>query len=83
MVQEIKRRLAAGVLKAGGRLPSERELAHSVGVSRSSVQSAFRELEAMGLVLRQPNRRPLVLPVASKRTESMPRVADQIAVWIR
>jgi DNA-binding transcriptional MocR family regulator len=39
-----------GVLDEGERLPSERELALSLGVSRTTVVTAYRELEARGLV---------------------------------
>jgi DNA-binding transcriptional regulator YhcF (GntR family) len=39
-----------GVLDEGERLPSERELALRLGVSRTTVVTAYRELEARGLV---------------------------------
>jgi DNA-binding transcriptional MocR family regulator len=46
--------LAAAVecsdLEVGARLPSERDLAESLGVSRTTVVGAYRELEARGLV---------------------------------
>lgn len=37
-------------LRPGDKLPAERELAESLGVSRSSVRDAIRKLELMGLV---------------------------------
>ena len=39
-----------GGLKPGDRLPTERELAAQLGVSRPSVRSALQQLSAMGLV---------------------------------
>lgn len=39
-----------GKLKPGDRLPTERELAAELGVSRPSVRSALQQLAAMGLV---------------------------------
>lgn len=39
-----------GQLKPGDRLPTERELAAELGVSRPSVRSALQQLGAMGLV---------------------------------
>jgi DNA-binding transcriptional MocR family regulator len=42
--------VADGTLAEGERLPSERDLAASLGVSRTSVVAAYRELEARGLV---------------------------------
>src|ERR671916_2617067 len=42
--------IADGVLEEGERLPSERDLAASLGVSRTTVVTAYRELEARGRV---------------------------------
>jgi DNA-binding transcriptional MocR family regulator len=42
--------IADGTLDEGERLPSERDLALSLGVSRTTVVTAYRELEARGLV---------------------------------
>lgn len=42
--------IARGVMPVGFRLPAERELARAAGVSRTTVVSAYRELEARGLV---------------------------------
>ena len=37
-------------IKKGDKLPSEREMAESLGVSRKSVREALRALEVIGLV---------------------------------
>jgi DNA-binding transcriptional MocR family regulator len=42
--------IARGDLRAGDRLPSERDLAVTLGVSRTTAVNAYRELEARGLV---------------------------------
>src|SRR4051794_9457348 len=42
--------IARGDLQAGARLPSERDLAVQLGVSRTTAVNAYRELEARGLV---------------------------------
>src|SRR5215207_11481324 len=42
--------VADGTLSEGERLPSERDLALMLGVSRTTVVTAYRELEARGLV---------------------------------
>jgi DNA-binding transcriptional MocR family regulator len=42
--------MASGEIGAGVRLPSERELAARLGVSRTTAMNAYRELEARGLV---------------------------------
>ena len=51
--EEVARQLERIILKKlhpGDKLPSERELAESLGVSRSSIRDAIRSLELMGLV---------------------------------
>jgi len=47
---KIRHELAEGQLKAGDKLPAERELAESLGFSRAAVREALRALEATGLV---------------------------------
>lgn len=48
--QHLRALILRGGLKPGDRLPSQRELASQLGVSRPSVREALAELEAMGLV---------------------------------
>ncbi len=50
VIERIEEQIAAGRLKVGDRLPPERELAASLGVSRAGVREAIRVLEAMGTV---------------------------------
>jgi GntR family transcriptional regulator, transcriptional repressor for pyruvate dehydrogenase complex len=50
VVAEIESRLIAGSLKAGDRLPPERQFAEALGVSRGAVREALRILEAIGVV---------------------------------
>ena len=47
---QIEERILDGRLKAGDHLPSERDLAVSLGVSRPSLRESLRVLEALGLV---------------------------------
>ncbi|MCP1428204.1 DNA-binding FadR family transcriptional regulator [Microbacterium foliorum] len=49
-MQQIEDRILDGRLKAGDRLPSERDFAVSLGVSRPSLREALRVLEALGIV---------------------------------
>lgn len=46
----------AGALAAGTRLPAERDLARSLGVSRTTATTAYAELAARGIVRRQVGR---------------------------
>jgi GntR family transcriptional repressor for pyruvate dehydrogenase complex len=50
IVSQIKQLISKGDLKPGDRIPSERELATMLGVSRPSVREAIMVLEAMGFV---------------------------------
>lgn len=50
IVEQIKEMLLNGNLNKGDKLPSERQLAETLQVSRSSVREALKELEMMGLI---------------------------------
>lgn len=47
---QIRARLARGELKPGDKLPSERDLAESHGISRAAVREALRSLERGGVI---------------------------------
>lgn len=52
--EKIRRQVESGSWQPGYKLPTERELAGMLGVSRNTVSQAFRELEAEGvLIIRQ------------------------------
>lgn len=50
VVAQIETLIAAGVLKQGRKLPSERDLAESLNVSRPKLREALQKLEERGLV---------------------------------
>lgn len=50
VIEHIKNEIWQGTLKRGERLPPERELAETLGVSRNSVREAIRTLGLMGFV---------------------------------
>lgn len=50
VAEQIIRLIKEGVFKVGERLPSEKELAELMGVSRASVREALAALEAVGIV---------------------------------
>ncbi|MCC5961794.1 MAG: FCD domain-containing protein [Rhodobacteraceae bacterium] len=50
VVRQIELLLLRGILRPGERLPSERELAEKLGVSRPSLRAAISELQERGLL---------------------------------
>lgn len=50
ILEQIKDNVVSGQLKSGDRLPSERQLAEQLSVSRATVREAIRALEMVGLI---------------------------------
>ncbi|MCM0639334.1 aminotransferase-like domain-containing protein [Cellulomonas wangsupingiae] len=68
-----------GRIAPGDRLPSERSLARSIGVSRTTVTTAYRELADSGFIFTSARRRPLAsLPPSRLRTDPVAPDADVI-----
>lgn len=63
VLRSLVRQIAAHNLGVGDRLPTERDLAAELGVSRSTVREALRSLEAIGAVTRRPKRGAVLAPV--------------------
>lgn len=55
-IEQIKDLIVSKNLEPGSKLPSERQLVISLGISRSSVREALRMLEIMGLVEVKPGK---------------------------
>lgn len=58
----IQNEIAQDRLPAGSKLPGERKLADSLGVSRETVRSGLRMAEQAGLIVRIPTRGSFVAP---------------------
>ena len=67
VVQRIKELLQQGELKAGSRLPPERELADMLGISRPSLRTALKALSVMGIIRAKPGAGTFI-------AESLPRI---------
>ncbi|MEL7564852.1 MAG: PLP-dependent aminotransferase family protein [Dehalobacterium sp.] len=59
--EQVRRQILSGEILPGFRLPPERQLAESLGINRSTVMSAYRELKAEGLVGSQVGKGTIVL----------------------
>jgi GntR family transcriptional regulator len=51
LISEIKRLIQTGEWEAGEKVPTERELAERLNISRNTVSSAYKELEADGILI--------------------------------
>jgi len=77
--QQIREQLAAGTLKAGDKLPAEREMAEKLQVGRNAIREALRSLEQAGVIRLEKGRsggayiRP---PNASRITGAMQDLLD-------
>jgi GntR family transcriptional repressor for pyruvate dehydrogenase complex len=50
IIEQVRDLIASGRFNPGDRLPSERELAQALSVSRSAVREAIRAMESLGLI---------------------------------
>jgi GntR family transcriptional repressor for pyruvate dehydrogenase complex len=60
LAANLEQMIVDGTLADGARIPAERDLAASMGVSRASVRAALRDLELKGLIDRRPGRGTIV-----------------------
>jgi DNA-binding FadR family transcriptional regulator len=66
IVEQMKALIFEGKLKPGEKLPSERDLAKSLNVSRVSLREALNTLQGMGLIEIQRGNRTFVRPVTTR-----------------
>src|SRR5579884_641785 len=74
--EAIKDYILSNRLSGGDRLPSEAELARSLGVSRNVIRQAISSLETLGVVQAQHGRGIYVADVAGTS------VFQQLASWL-
>ena len=77
VVSQIHELITDGRLKAGDQLPSERELAETFKVSRTSVREALRALETQGLMV---TRTGMGTFVADLPTESLVELLAKLLI---
>ena len=66
----LRSAIGSGLFKPGQRL-IERELCEQVGVGRTSIREALRQLEAEGLVTTIPHRGPIVSTITADEAEQL------------
>lgn len=69
LIEQVKRRVAAGQIRAGDEVPSVRELAQALAVNPMTVSKAYSMLESEGVLER---RRGLSMVVAAQHRRAQP-----------
>ncbi len=69
LVEQLRRRIASGQLKAGEPIPSVRELAEALAINPMTISKAFSLLETEGLLERRPGK-PMVVAQQHRRALS-------------
>lgn len=64
-LSQVVKKILAGELKPGERLPTERDLAELLDINRSTVHTGLEELEHMGFVRMEPRRGNFVADYAN------------------
>lgn len=76
IVAHFERLISSGELTPGTRLPSERDLASSLNVSRTSLREAMHELEVKNMVARRPGRGTIVTEPSEQANDLYERISD-------
>mgnify|MGYP006284590477 CR=1 FL=1 len=79
--EQVAMQIHSGKLPGGSRLPTEKEMAETLGLSRNTVSSAYRRLEQEGLIEATPGRGTFVMghataPPVLGHTERIHRLFD-------
>lgn len=76
---EIEKLIMDGELAVGDKLPAERVLAESLGVSRVSIRQALHELQMRGMIDRRPGRGTIVLSSTGAANEQGAAIAAALS----
>jgi GntR family transcriptional repressor for pyruvate dehydrogenase complex len=79
IASQIEQMIVTGELQPGDRIPPERQLAKTLGVSRASLREAMHELESRNLVDRQQGRGTTVASPTADRLSLLDELAKQDA----
>ena len=56
LVEQLRRQLFLGDMKAGAAMPSVRQLATELGINPNTIQKAYRRMEDEGMIVSVPGR---------------------------
>ena len=81
IVEGFRGQIAAGILEAGDRLPSVRELASQLTINPNTIQRAYRELESEGWIVSVSGKGCFVcdaVPKAPRENEKLLEEFDRV-----
>lgn len=70
VAERIERMIIDGIIKVGGRLPSERRLCEKLGASRSALREGLRVLRGLGVIETEHGRGSFVAKLTADRSGS-------------
>ena len=78
IVDNFRMQIAAGILQPGEKLPSVRELATQLSINPNTIQRAYRELEAKGIVQTLPGKGCFVCAAEVSGWEELDKAVAQL-----
>lgn len=83
LVQQVKQAMRMGLLEAGDRLPTVRDVASSLAINPNTVLKAYRELELEGLVEGRPGQGTFVVgSLAGPSLASHGALRRELLAWL-
>ena len=79
IIDSVKDQIAAGILQAGERLPSVRELAAQLAINPNTIQRSYRALESDGWIVTVPGKGCFVSANGNCQDQERLRMLDQLA----
>ena len=78
IVDNFRTQIAAGILQPGEKLPSVRELATQLSINPNTIQRAYRELEAKGIIQTLPGKGCFVCAVEAPGWEELDKAVARL-----
>jgi GntR family transcriptional regulator len=83
LIRQVRQALRLGLLRAGDRLPTVKDIAGSLAINPNTVLKAYRLLEYEGLVAAKPGVGTFVTKTVSDVTVAAhQRLSGELAAWI-
>lgn len=82
IAEQFKRQIEAGVLRAGEKLPSVRELAAELAINPNTIQRSYRELEQQGWIASVSGKGSFVSRVPTGEQDALWQALEQAAAGL-